>query len=288
MQIKFLILFFLLGTYSFSQTLQGYVKDKENKEIISSANFGLKKNKFITSSNSDGFYKIDLKNHLSDTLQVSFLGYETKYILLNDFSEDTIYDFDIYLTKTSLEIDEITITPEKYTKKHVLGEKRKGNVSNFVIIGFEPAALIENPFKIDGILKSINLYLKKRPKSDFTAQLKIRTFRYDKEQNKPGDELLSEEIIVYPKNKNYKLKVDVEKLKIPFPKEGICVSVELIDQNKEAKYKYKIAPGFRYTYRENKILSWVRFQQGKWETEYLNHKENKGNLMIGAEVLMKE
>jgi len=288
MQVNFLIFLFLLETCSYSQTLQGYVRDKESQEIVSSANFSFKKNKFITSSNSNGFYKINLKNNLSDTLQVSFLGYETKYIELKKFSEDKIYNLDIYLDETPLNINKLTINSEKYNKKYVLGEKRNGNISNFVIIGFEQATWIENPFKTDGILKSINLHLKKRPKSDFTALLKIRTFSYDKKQNIPSEKSLSEEIIIYPKNKNYKLKIDVEKLKIPFPKEGICVSVELIDQNKESKYKYKIAPGFRYTYKENKSLTWMRFQQGKWGTGYLNNKENKGNLMIGLDVLMRE
>ena len=158
------------------------------------------------------------------------------------------------------------------------------------LIGFEAAAYIENPTNNPGRLKTVVLYLKRTEKADFVAPLNIKFYRFDKENNKPGEELLKTNLIVKPKNRIYKLNIDVQSYNIPFPIDGICIGIELIDPKNESKKHDKIGPSVRYTNSSNKVLTWNNYRNKGWfNGSYYDKIISKNtNEMIGIKVLMEK
>lgn len=292
--IKYIIIFILflfLSNSLFAQNLQGIVYDAHTNEKLSLCNISFLKSNKGTNTNEQGWYKIDISNHLNDSIKISYIGYASKTIALKEFvNKEKLYTLDIQLIEKTNQLKEIKIESSnaKYTKQHTLGEVKKANVGLFSVIGYETACLIENPYDKNGRLKRITLDLKKNHEADFIAKFNIKIYRFDKENNKPGEELLTKNLIIAPENRSYKLRIDVLEMKIPFPKDGICIGIELIDPNNESKSGDRIGPGFRFTFKESKPLTWFNFRGKGWFNNYLDQKQNKGNLMVGIDVLLPE
>ena len=95
--------------------------------------------------------------------------------------------------------------------------------------------------------------------------------------------------VISPKNETYQYVIDLENKKILFLEDGVCVGLELVDENNESQFGDKIGPGFRFTYGENKQLTWYNYRNKGWaKNDLRNRKSNSmSNLMVGMTVLMK-
>lgn len=79
--IKHLIMFILITMLSnslFAQNLQGYVYDANTKEKILLCNISFLKSNRGTNTNDQGMYKIDISDHLNDSIKISYVGYAFK------------------------------------------------------------------------------------------------------------------------------------------------------------------------------------------------------------------
>lgn len=75
-------------TQSYSQTISGYVYDAETKEPLIGVNILQSGTQNGTSTNLEGFFEFKLLEEKSKLLEISYLGYTPKDILVNDFGEN--------------------------------------------------------------------------------------------------------------------------------------------------------------------------------------------------------
>ncbi|WP_026717268.1 carboxypeptidase-like regulatory domain-containing protein [Flavobacterium gelidilacus] len=288
---KLIILFILIPIINFSQTLKGNVIDSISKEKLVLANITYLRNNSGTNTNLQGEYTLNIKEHLNDSIKISYIGYKSKYISLKNFNENKEYLLNFNLIQDENQLNEVIVTQKtiKYKKKYKLSEKRDGDISMFSLIGHETTCLIENPKNEVGRIKSVKLYVRKNKNADFIAKFRIKIYSYDKVNNKPSENLLAEDLIISPKNKTYQYVIDLENKKIPFLEDGVCVGIELVDENNTSKNGDKIGPGFRFTYGENKQLTWYNYRDKGWaKNDLLNKKSNSmSNLMVSMTVLME-
>lgn len=291
MKLLIQILFLLIVQFTYSQTLEGKVLDSVTNQPIEYANITLMtKNKGVY-ANVDGKYNFDISKHLYDTLKVSSIGYNSKFIILDKFKSKKNIKLDISLSQKTTQLDEVVLNlkKKKYNKKHTIGEDKEGNAVVSSLIGYETCVLIENPFNKDGKLDEIYIKLRKRKNTQFIASLNIKFYSFDKINQKPGYELYTKNLIVKPKNRNYTLNIDVKDMDIYLPKEGMCIGVEFIDPNNESKKYDVIGPMYRFTYSTEENLTWSKYRGKDWKTgivkfDYRND-DRTGNVMIGADVL---
>jgi len=291
MKLLILILFLLIVQSTYSQTLEGKVIDSVTNQPIEYANITLMtKNKGVY-ANIDGDYNFDISKHLYDTLKISSIGYNSKFIILDKFKSKKNIKLDISLSQKITQLDEVVLNlkKKKYNKKHTIGEDKEGNAAVSSLIGYETCVLIENPFNKDGKLDEIYIKLRKRKNTQFIASLNIKFYSFDKINQKPGYELYTKKLIVKPKNRNYTLNIDVKDMDIYLPKEGMCIGVEFIDPNNESKKYDVIGPMYRFTYSTEENLTWSKYRGKDWRTgivkfDYRND-DRTGNVMIGADVL---
>jgi hypothetical protein len=288
---KTLIILLLLPFVNIGQTLKGTIKDSITGEYLQLANITLLKSNNGTNTNLEGKFTLNIKENLNDSIKVSYIGYKSKYFSLKEYKEDKDYSLNINLTTEENQLEEIIVTQKriKYNKKYNISETREGDISMFSLIGHETACLIENPKAELGRIKSLKLYIRKNKNADFIAKFRIKIYSYNKIENKPEENLLTEDLIINPKNKTYQYVIDLEDKKIPFLEDGVCVGIELVDENNESKKGDKIAPGFRFTYGENKQLTWYNYRNKGWAKNDLHNRKSNAmsNLMVGMTVLMK-
>ncbi|OYU83613.1 MAG: hypothetical protein CFE24_10525 [Flavobacterium sp. BFFFF2] len=276
------------------QKIKGSVQDSISGEKLQLVNMSVVSDTYYYGSNSnlEGNYELNINGHNKDTIKISHIGYKPKFIALNKFNENKDYVLDIKLQHEQVILEDVVVNAPKNVlrHKHVFKKRKEGNLSHFSLVGFESACLIENPRKELGRLKSLKLYVRKNAAADFIAKFRIKFYSYDAVNNKPGENLLKEDLIITPKNKTYQLVIDVENKQIPFPEDGVCVGVELVDENNFSKKGDKIGPGLRFTYGEKDNLTWSNYRNNGWHSSRIHNRthDKTANLLVGLVVLMKD
>ena len=293
--IKLSFLLFIISTSSLnSQTINGIIKDSLTGERIAYANIVLKNGKGTYSSEL-GIFELEIKNFDTDTLKVSHLGHESKILPLIKLKNST--EFEVLLKPKTEKLDQVLISSNKikYTDKLLLGDKREGNIGVTSLIGYESAIFIDNPKNTRGKLKRIYIDLKKRKNAEYIATLNIKFYELDSINNKPGNLLYNENLYIKPKNKKYRLWIDVKDFEINFPKNGIFIGVEMVNTYGKVKKYTKFGPMFRYTINKDKnAKTWSNYHNSGWKGSSIEHKKFKrtktgiSNPMIGIEVLYPE
>lgn len=292
MKLKIQILILFIPALVLSQSISGSINDSITNEKLQLANITFLQVFSGTNSNLNGDYSLNLKGHLKDSIKVTYVGYKSKYIKLNQFTESKNYKLDIKLVPQENKLEEVIIAQNKvdYNKKYLLSENREGNINSFYPIGDEVAYHVKNERKELGRIKSIKLYFRNNTKANFIAKYRIKIYSYNKTDNKPDENLLSEDIIISPKNKTYQYVLDLKDKKIPFLEDGVCIGLELVDENNTSKKGDKIGPGLRLTYGEEIEQTWNNYRNRGW---YMPHNRDRtktkvANLMIDLTVLMKD
>ena len=288
---KILIFLLFVPIINFGQSIKGIVKDSISSETLHLANITFLKSNNGTNSNLEGKYFLNIKDHSEDSIKVSYIGYKAQYISLKNFNFDKEYILNFNLIRDDNQLQEVIVSQKriKYNKQYQLSEKRDGDIAMFSLIGHETACFIENPKNELGRIKSFKLYIRKNKNANFIAKFRIKIYSYNKTENKPEENLLTEDLIISPKNKTYQYIINLEDKKIPFLEDGICIGIELVDENNTSKKGDKIGPGLRFTYGENKQLTWYNYRNKGWaKNDLYNRKSNTiSNLMISMNVLMK-
>lgn len=289
---KIVTIILLIPIINFGQILKGTVKDSISNEILQLANITFLKSSNGTNTNLEGKYLLNVKEHSEDSIKVSYTGYLPQYLSLKKFNENKEYVLNFNLIHDENKLKEIIISQKrvKYNKQYKLSEKRVGDIAMFSLIGHETACLIENPKNELGKIKSLKLYVRKNKEADFVAKFRIKIYSFNRQENKPSENLLTKDLIICPKNKTYQYVIDLEDKKIPFLKDGVCIGIELIDENNVTKKGDKIGPGFRFTYGEEKQLTWYNYRNKGWGKNDLRNRKNNtmSNLMVSMSVLMKD
>ena len=260
------LLFFLMSSYFISaQTLNAKVLDSITKYPIAYANVTFLEKNLGTYTDEDGSFSLETRN--SKDIIITALGYKDYLVNIDSLSIDN--EIVILKLKPSSEgLQEIFITHKKkeYTKPKKIGDSKKGKIKTSLPFGYEFANYIENPYYKEGLIENVILSLNKDNKYDYMATYNIKFYEYDNLNKKPGRILHHENLIVQPENKTYLLNVDVSKLYISYPINGICIGVEVINKDQENPLKKNaiIAPKINFTHTNKKVTTWSRYRNKEW------------------------
>ena len=144
MKIKFLSLFAFLSIILFTNHLlgqqivvSGIINDADTGQPVPFANIGIMGKALGTVTNVSGEYELHLpKQHVSDTLVVSCIGYYNQKIMVGNIPAGSPYD--VLLKNRTYNLLEITVRPEELTAKQILQKAMKRISDNYIV---EPALM---------------------------------------------------------------------------------------------------------------------------------------------------
>lgn len=211
---------FLLAVISVSAqiSIHGRVVHRKTKESIPYANIGVAGSSIGTLSNTDGSFSVIIpKNLISDTLQVSALGFSRKIIPIVSLSGRK--DVTIYLTEKAVVLSSITVSArkDKY-KTFELGNRTvKGGVleTDTTYAGRSMALLIDNKemkngFTFPAYIQKARLKILKNNLASF--KFRIRLNALDTITGKPGEDLLQQSIVIESSMRSGWLEFDLSGL----------------------------------------------------------------------------
>ncbi|WP_343662208.1 hypothetical protein [Chryseobacterium mucoviscidosis] len=197
------------------------------------------------------------------------------------------------LLKKTTDIEEVVINDKDYEKVDYSFALKKE--INFRLKSVNPYSAYElglkfkNSLQQKGRISNVILYLHKTESNVNLTNLEINFYKMNPLTNVPDEKLNTQKIIYIPKNKNRgQIKINVENFHIPFPEEGVLVSVKWLPNEFKDK---SVGPAIRLTnYTER--LTYVTFDNDmtKWNNGF-NFSKKQGvytNVMIGLEVYVKK
>lgn len=115
--ILFQLIFILLGLNSFAQTatLKGYVLDANNNEPIIFANVFVVGTSVGTNSDENGYYEINIEPGIY-TIEVSYLGYESKLLQETQLVTNRPTTIDVLLEESANQLEEVVVKASAFRK----------------------------------------------------------------------------------------------------------------------------------------------------------------------------
>jgi hypothetical protein len=284
--IKFILLFICLQSV-YGQTFKGIILDSLTNKPIAYSTLSFENINKGTYCNELGEFTVKWVTE-QKTIIISCLGFEKKTISYSDLKINT--NNYIKLVKKENVIDEIVIVnvKKKYTGTKKIITPQVSVIKTGLPFGYEFSTLIKNKFNKPGKIQSITLSLRKRKNLDYLATYKVKFYEYDSINKRPGESIYDKNLIIEPENKTYHLKIKLDTLNIDFPKNGICVGIEIINKKHEEKINSmsKIGPYISFTHTKSEILTWDRYFDKKWfvYTRKSDVRNDFKNGMINAEV----
>lgn len=259
----------------FSQNLKGVVVDSVTNAKLPFANITLKSKNIGTSTNEQGFFKLDLNNkaQVNDTLLVSYIGYKDRLIPLKEITTNESVIFKLEEETTNLK--ELTLTTTTFNNNAVtLGiTVRKTIFPSSVPFGHETAVFIKNKKFKKGKIKSISFKLNEKEESDYDvykAYYRLNFYEVTP-NNEPGNLICFDDILIKPKKNQKNVTIDLESNHIVFQEKGFFVGIETI--NSELEYPknsmYATTPNVMYTHIDEK-LEFSRFRKKEWSKSLRN------------------
>jgi hypothetical protein len=218
-------------------TIEGTIISKDNKEPLPYASIEIKSLKTGTYSNEKGDFSISIpeKNH-EDTMEISSLGYEKKIIRISELRIPGINK--IELKNKVFSFKEVVIKPVK-TKTFLIGptDKKPWRYQVANIIGGQYGRYFVNNSRKQGIVKTVSYYIYNLGHTN--TPFRVRIYSADFQNNRPGEDLLKENVIVTNNNGPGWFKVDLTKYRIQFPENGCYIMMEWIDSGDQYFYDWE-------------------------------------------------
>ncbi len=302
-KIVILIINLILLKLCFGQStdLTGEIKDSKTGEHLPYATIEIFNLKTGTIADKNGIFHFEItSNNLTyDTINFSYVGYETAKMSVNDFlkSQKTIK-----LKGKTIELEEVKIIPKKYSIK-TIGVKDKSPLSMQYsnIFGTNKGNFIENKKNKEGWFKSVSYYM--HPDGFPNAPFRVRIYQVGV-NNKPGNDLLNENLVVSAPKSGW-FKIDISNYNIPFPKEGAFVTMEWINSGEEFYFekKYTVTDSngqmktVQGTYygqslgvvsKKGGVILWGSNPGNVWIPYDFNNKGKYPNAMIRAEIIYEK
>jgi hypothetical protein len=215
------ILFFILFLPSiiFAQEIQ--ILSQKDKKAVPFANITYLADDSVvggTYANEEGKTILTLAERVN-FIAVSSIGYQTLKIAKKDINSQ------MYLVENIAELAEIRLNPQKLTTKY-LGNPVK-NTHHFLHFhaGSEQIILVENTFKEEKFIKSFSFFLKDWDNLTNVFKVVFYTNVNGSPAKVYGDNV-KDNIFVVKKNK--KITLDIQKMNVLLPKEGLFVGLEYV------------------------------------------------------------
>lgn len=196
------------------------------------------------------------------------------------------------LSEKITDIEKVIINDKDYEKIDYTFALKKE--INYKLKSVNPASAYEmglrfnNNLNRTGRISAVTLFLHKTDSQEELANLEINFYRIDTISNKPLEKLNKQQIIYSPTTKKRgNVKINVENYHIPFPQEGIVITVKWLPINGNWK---NVGPAIRLTnYTENLTYTRYNNDDSKWSLGPNLSKKNGlyTNVMIGLDVYIK-
>lgn len=229
------ILIVLIGSFSSLSgqeiLVEGQVVDKETSTHLPYATlqiFNLETGTIADEKGQFSFLIAD-KQHLSDSIEFSYLGYNKLTIPISRIYNDQ--GTPVALEALPYELDELSVLPQRYRIKRLGIKKKKTNREQYAnVFNANKGNYIRNTQGVSGWIKAVSFYLSDVgfPQTPF----RIRVYEMDTTNRSPGKDLLNENVVVSASGPGW-FTVDMSEYHIPFPMEGVFVMMEWINSGDE-------------------------------------------------------
>jgi hypothetical protein len=256
------LIFPLISTHLFAQQC-GVISDKKTKEGIAYSSIIIinKSNGIIT--DDKGKFCLDIQQNLSDSMQISALGYENQRILICRFMKtDTIY-----LKEKRVILDEVIVRKNKLKTKRLGPFHKKMMIATYT---FNPnsknifVTKIDNDEHLNGVISILHYRLGPH-KSNIAKKyrLRCRIFKNGENDN-PAEDILSKNVTIDIDPTDKFINVNIDSLNIPFKEKSLWVGIQSIG----------------YIDNQNDYISLSEYQMGKvfWSKTKPNKVDNIQNL----------
>lgn len=204
-----------------------------------------------TIADYEGRFSLDTLAFGFDSLQLSCIGYKTKYISVKELK--TLRT--ISLNVSSLKLEEVTITSEQrklLTKQFgITGKPKRMLFGNTITAnnGDEKAIFISNDLGVPGKLQSVNIYVSDVGIPD--AHFRLHIYNCNLIEIKPEKELTCTNIITAATTGNEWVTVDLSELNIRIGETGCFVGIEWFDSPKSSYFRDSLDVNYQ-VYRNGK------------------------------------
>ena len=225
--IYLLLLFPIVGNAQLK--LVGKVLDANTKQSIAYVNLENFKIQSGTQTNQDGVFELNMsKGKKTDTIKISCVGYEDKYITNLQSNENVVYE----LLPVIFQLNEVKVSNKKPVEIEVGVINNKGkNYKPFNYVfqrsGTQRAVFMENVKGKTSYLKSLNFYM---GKDLFEAPFRVRIYAND--NGLPGKDMLNKTIEFIGKKQNSWNELNMVDYFFEVPEDGFFVAVEWIANDK--------------------------------------------------------
>jgi hypothetical protein len=227
------VLFFLLIQHLSAQTAKGIVISVKGEPLPYAHVVG-SKTREIAITNEKG--EFELLNLLSDTLFVSMVGYADTFIVVS--SKNTAF-LKVTMLEKKYILNEFIVNPNnaKYKKqiKSLESLKSKAHYTRYLYLSGRIVQKFLNPYGFDGKIEQVKFNIKS---TEYDAIVRIRV--YTIEGSLPGENILSENVLLSVRKGSSKLVFDLSEKVVPFPKQGCYIGIDVV--NGEDK---RVGIGFR-------------------------------------------
>jgi len=273
--MKKLLTSFLALTFSFgifAQNVSGYIKS-ESGEGVPFVSIYLKEKNIGIVSNIDGHYILPstILSETTDTLIFSSIGFETQKISVPLFKQKTSAgQTNIVLKTNSILLTKVVIRAKNHKPKdYGLFHLRPAPARyHYMFPSSRVMVFVENTDDTDKIIQTINIRMSCRDtrRSKHTNKdRKLRVFFYQKTESGFQNIKVADEDILITDFSQIRIRHDVSKYRIPFPKEGIFVGVEWLGETNVIQERSRGREfGLSVTDKAKKPHSWV-FIDEKWQ-----------------------
>ena len=113
--MKYLIVFLFIATQIFSQNLlKGKIVNSETEEPLSLANISIDNTNYGTTSDEKGYFELNVEGYSNENLIISYIGFETKKIPLNELPKSKL---------NIIELDRSVLSSQTVLVQGLVGEK---------------------------------------------------------------------------------------------------------------------------------------------------------------------
>ena len=224
------IAFLFVSSVVNAQFIQGSVLDAATKEPLSFVQIGVVNKNIGVLSDETGQFRLDSqKFQESDSLIFSYLGYETRTILLKELMNSS----EVSLNKQVFSLPKINVKAEALTKNKTIGYNK--TTSKLITVGWSGMSknLIDNPvgergaiIKLKGktaLVKNVNFHIADNEFDSITCRIHLYTIK----NGLPDKEITKENIFVQTTKKYGWVKVPLDHLQIII-QEDIIVTIEWV------------------------------------------------------------
>lgn len=274
------ISFMLIPVFIFSQKntekvennihLKGIITEQESNLPLAYVSIGILNKSIGTVSDTSGNYNLVISNeNLSDTLQISIVGYQTKKIAVNDFIQTT--DKNIRLIRKINLLPDVVVSDKKMISE-IIGRQETGKFIQVALhnqnapeltVGSEMGMKIKTK-RIGATLKDLNWYI---TANNFNS-IKFRINIYSIKNDYPDTLIYNKEIFGTADNfKTGWIKFDLEPYDIKINGDFI-ITLQWIDSKMDKKEKPVTLIPVSLTFSKNcyyRIAS-----QDKWGKKAIN------------------